>query len=113
MRVARLHEHAARDVLEVQTFGPSSLARAEYAQVLLRLQNFDRRLVEFLQGTHYRRVVVAGLPATSISKELARTMYVDETPKQEVIEKAATLFRERGSGRPTKKERRDIEKLRR
>src|SRR5205807_2586426 len=70
-------------------------------------------VIEFLQGTHYRRVVVAGLPAASISKELARTMYVDETPKQEVMERATTLFRERGSGRPTKKERRDIEKLRR
>jgi ribosome-associated heat shock protein Hsp15 len=70
-------------------------------------------VVEFLHDTNYRRVVVAGLPLTSISKERARTMYVDETPKQEVIEKATVVFRERGSGRPTKKERRDIEKLRR
>ncbi len=70
-------------------------------------------VVEFLLGSHYRRVVVAGLPERMISKELARTMYVDETPKQEVVERATTVFRERGSGRPTKKERRDIEKLRR
>ena len=69
-------------------------------------------VVEFLQGNHFRCVVVAALPETSVSKETARTMYVDETPKQEV-DLAKNVFRERGSGRPTKKERREIEKLRR
>src|SRR5205085_8390689 len=42
--VARLDEHAARDALEVQAFGPPRLARAQYAQVLLRLQSLDRPL---------------------------------------------------------------------
>src|SRR6185369_8714597 len=41
-------------------------------------------VVEFLLGTHFRRVIVAALPETQSSKEAARAMYVDETPKQEV-----------------------------
>ena len=68
-------------------------------------------VVEFLLGTHFRRVVVAALPEKQAAKELARTMYIDETPKQDV-EQITTVIRERGAGRPTKKERRDIEKLR-
>jgi ribosome-associated heat shock protein Hsp15 len=68
-------------------------------------------VVEFLLGTHFRRVVVAALPETQAAKDAARTMYIDETPKQEVVKVAATV-RDRGAGRPTKKERRDIEKLR-
>jgi ribosome-associated heat shock protein Hsp15 len=67
-------------------------------------------IVEFLLGTHFRRVVVAALPEKQAAKELARTMYIDETPKQDV-EKLTTVLRDRGAGRPTKKERRDIEKL--
>lgn len=70
-------------------------------------------LVEFYVGSHYRRVLVQGLPRTNVSKEVARTMYIDETPARERPDIAVTTFRERGSGRPTKKERRDIEKLRR
>lgn len=69
-------------------------------------------VIEFLHGNHYRRVVVAGLPEANVSKGIARTMYVDETPKQGV-ELAAGSFRERGSGRPTKKDRREMERLRR
>jgi ribosome-associated heat shock protein Hsp15 len=69
-------------------------------------------VVEFLQGTHYRRVVVQGLPEKPISRELARTMYLDQTPKQEV-QAAVGGFRERGSGRPTKRQRRDIDRLKR
>ncbi len=68
-------------------------------------------VVEFLHGTHFRRVIVAGIPETNVSKEAARTMYVDESPKQEVGI-ASVVFRERGSGRPTKKDRREIERLR-
>lgn len=68
-------------------------------------------VVEFLQGTHFRRVVIAGLPEANVSKEVARTMYVDETPKQDVAV-AVSVHRERGAGRPTKKDRRDIEKVR-
>jgi len=66
-------------------------------------------LVEFYLGSHYRRVVVQAVPTTNVSKEIARTMYVDETPVQPKIE--TVTIRDRGAGRPTKKERREIEKL--
>lgn len=70
-------------------------------------------LVEFYVGTHYRKVVVQGLPATNISKEVARTMYDDQTPVREKVDIIGGIFRDSGSGRPTKKERREIDKLRR
>ena len=67
-------------------------------------------VVEFYDGgDHYRRVVVQAIPTTNVSKEVARTMYVDETPAREKVE--MTVMRERGIGRPTKKDRRDIESL--
>jgi len=69
-------------------------------------------VVEFLLDDRFRQVVVTALPQTNVSKEVARTMYVDETPKQEV-DIFRTGLRERGSGRPTKRERREIERLRR
>ncbi|HEY5611563.1 MAG TPA: S4 domain-containing protein [Thermoanaerobaculia bacterium] len=61
----------------------------------------------------YRRFVVLGLPGRSISKETARTMYRDETPARppEVSRRIAT--RERGAGRPTKRERREMDRLKR
>ena len=68
-------------------------------------------LVEFYDGgDHYRRVVVQELPQSNVSKEDARTMYIDETPALPKVE--LVVERERGTGRPTKKDRRDIEKLR-
>ncbi len=70
-------------------------------------------VVELFLGDHYRRVVVRGLPEMNISKETARTMYVDETPVRVKAPVPAGVFRERGSGRPTKKDRRDLAKLRR
>ncbi len=66
-------------------------------------------LLEFYVGTHFRRVVVKELPATNVSKEVARTKYVDETPVQPKVE--TVNVRERGTGRPTKRDRREIEKL--
>lgn len=63
-------------------------------------------------GDHYRRVVVKELPLTSVSKEVAHTMYADETPARENVDAITTIFRERGAGRPTKKDRREIEKIR-
>lgn len=69
-------------------------------------------VIEFLRGTQYRRVVVQGLPEKPVSKEAARTMYIDETPKQD-IQRAIGVFRERGRGRPTKRERREIDRLKR
>ena len=67
-------------------------------------------VIEFHAGETFRRVIVTSIPPAQQPKELARTMYVDETP---VIEKPQLpMFRERGSGRPTKRERRDMEKWR-
>lgn len=71
----------------------------------------ENDVVEFYDGgDHYRRVVVQALPLTNVSKEDARTMYVDETPVQPKVE--ILVSRERGAGRPTKKDRRDIERIR-
>ena len=68
-------------------------------------------LIEFYLGSHFRRVVVQAVPTGNVSKEVARTMYLDETPVQPKVETANV--RERGAGRPTKRDRREIEKIRR
>jgi len=70
-------------------------------------------VVELYQGDHFRRVIVRQLPAVNVSKEAARAMYLDESPPRQKPDVVTQVFRERGAGRPTKKERRDIEKLRR
>ena len=67
-------------------------------------------VVEFYDGgDHYRRVIVQATPAGNVSKEDARKMYIDDTPARTTVEKMATV-RERGAGRPTKKDRRDIDR---
>lgn len=70
-------------------------------------------LVELFSGERYRRVVVQALPTGNVSKEVARTMYVDETPVRPKLEIPSGMFRDRGAGRPTKRDRREIEKIRR
>ena len=69
-------------------------------------------VIEFLQGSRYRRVVVTHLPENQVAKDVAKTMYIDETPKQEV-DAGRVALRERGSGRPTKRERRELDKIKR
>jgi len=69
-------------------------------------------VVEFMQGTHYRRVVVIDTPESGVSREVARTLYRDETPKQE-MDILRVALRERGSGRPTKRDRREVDKFKR
>ena len=69
-------------------------------------------IIEFLQGMTYRRVVVSGLPEKQLPKDQARTMYIDETPKQEV-DLTRFALRERGAGRPTKRERRELDRIKR
>ncbi len=69
-------------------------------------------VVEFMLGTAFRRVIVTSIPVVQAAKDAARSMYVDESPKPEKVDMAG-VRRERGSGRPTKKERRDIDRARR
>ncbi|MBK5258544.1 MAG: RNA-binding S4 domain-containing protein [Thermoanaerobaculia bacterium] len=71
-------------------------------------------VIEFLQGDRPRRVVISALPAGSVSKEVARTMYVDESPLYERPERVPPAARrDPGSGRPTKRDRREMEEWRR
>ncbi|HET7435155.1 MAG TPA: S4 domain-containing protein [Thermoanaerobaculia bacterium] len=69
-------------------------------------------VIEFYSGDAFRRVIVKALPEANISKEVARTMYLDESPVREKTDVLTTIFRDRGTGRPTKKDRREIEKWR-
>ena len=70
-------------------------------------------VVEWYAGDRYRKVVVVVVPDKQLSKEDARTAYIDQSPKPEKVEGPVTAFRDRGAGRPTKKERREMERWRR
>ena len=69
-------------------------------------------VIEWFAGENLRLVVVQDVPPAQQSKEVARTMYIDQSPPPAPREEAR-VSRERGAGRPTKKERREIEKFRR
>jgi ribosome-associated heat shock protein Hsp15 len=70
----------------------------------------DGDVVEFYDGgDRYRKVIVQFVPDANVSKVDARTMYDDETPVQ--VREIPPMERERGAGRPTKRDRRDIESL--
>ena len=71
----------------------------------------EEDVVEFYSGETFRRVVVKGVPESQQAKDLARTMYVDETPVQPRLDTGGLMYRERGSGRPTKRERRDLDQF--
>ena len=71
----------------------------------------EKDVIEFYSGETFRRVIVKMIPPTQQSKELARTMYADETPVVERVD--VPHSRDRGSGRPTKRERRELERWRR
>jgi ribosome-associated heat shock protein Hsp15 len=57
-----------------------------------------------------RKLVILGLPLRSVRKDVARTMYRDESPPQVRAPFVEIGRRDRGTGRPTKKERRDLSK---
>jgi ribosome-associated heat shock protein Hsp15 len=66
-----------------------------------------------LTGEHYRKVVVLELPKGNVSKEVARTLYRDETPPPPKAVDTVNVKlgeRDRGTGRPSKRDRREIEK---
>ena len=67
--------------------------------------------IEMYLGERFRRVIVSALPRAQAAKELARTMYVDESPVQEKVDVVTAILRDRGAGRPTKRERREMERL--
>lgn len=61
----------------------------------------------------YRKVVAIGIPLHNVSKEVARTeMFRDETPPPSKELTPTPAHRDRGLGRPTKKDRRDVDKWR-
>lgn len=71
-----------------------------------------------ISGARQRKLIVEAVPSGSVSKEVARTMYRDESPPpppKPAFDPFAggALIRERGAGRPTKKERREIERWKR
>lgn len=66
-----------------------------------------------LTRERYRRLVVLGLPVRSIAKTEARTMYRDETPPEPREIRVRVGLREKGSGRPTKRDRRQLDRIRR
>lgn len=70
-------------------------------------------VVEFYLGDRFRKVIVVVLPDKQLSKDDGRTAYIDESPVPEKADVIAVTFRDRGAGRPTKKERREIEKWKR
>jgi len=59
---------------------------------------------------------VTGIIEKRVSATLAQQNYIDHTPEEEKIKTNTKLFtpqyqREKGQGRPTKKDRRDLDKL--
>ena len=60
------------------------------------------------------KLLVLGLPKSRVGAKLVPQYIKDQTPKeaferQELFKKAQGYYRQKGTGRPTKKDRRDIE----
>ena len=69
-------------------------------------------IVQTRLGDVERIVVVKSLITKRVGAELARTHYEDRTPVREVVVRADFGIRDRGAGRPTKRDRRLLDKLR-
>jgi ribosome-associated heat shock protein Hsp15 len=66
-----------------------------------------------LTEPRYRKVVVLALPPKQASKDESRAMYRDETPPPEpTAPRGSAIERDDGAGRPTKRERREIDRWR-
>ncbi len=74
--------------------------------------------IEIKQGDWTRIIIVKELREKSVSKEMAATLFEDRSPPQPKLDRIdrimrqGTEYREKGKGRPTKKERREIDRLR-
>ncbi len=61
-----------------------------------------------------RTLEVVAVISKRVGAALAATCLIDHSPPVPVVERAAPIFvRERGAGRPTKRERRGLDRLRR
>lgn len=70
-------------------------------EIRYRVQGFDRDLV------------VLRLLSKRVGAPIARTAYLDRTPpRPSPLDAPAAIVRDRGAGRPTKKERRALDRLR-
>jgi ribosome-associated heat shock protein Hsp15 len=70
-------------------------------------------LVETTGGGHERRFEVAQLIEKRVSAPLAATCFIDHSPPPPPTEAyLRPLFRDPGTGRPTKRERRQLDRLR-
>lgn len=70
-------------------------------ELRIRVEGFDRILA------------VTGLAVKRVGAPIAATLMIDRTPPPPPpTESAAVVVRERGAGRPTKRERRDLDRLR-
>jgi ribosome-associated heat shock protein Hsp15 len=64
-------------------------------------------------GDEERIVIVSRLVVKRVGAVIAAECFIDKTPAPIAVESApAVVTRERGAGRPTKRQRRDIERLR-
>ena len=72
--------------------------------------------IEVVLGEWTRVLIVKELRDKPVSKEEARTLYEDQSPPRpesdpfQRLLRRPPVLRERGAGRPTKKERRDMER---
>jgi len=73
-------------------------------------------IIEVKVGVMNKTLEVKELIKNRLKASLAQEKYIDKTPAEELerldmIRQMKTEHRERGSGRPTKKERRDLERI--